>query len=209
MIATRDALDQAREAELDLVEVAPQAKPPVCRIMDYGKWKYAQKKKERKAKARRHETELKIVRIRTPKIGAHDLEIKVNHAREFFARGDRVQFVLRFRGREMAHVEVGREILDGVKAALADVAKVEQDYHMERRTLTMLLAPTAKSASQKPPKPPKPKPAAAQAKQSQPEAPAPPSPAEPPSPPPAAPASPPADPAPPPLAEPPSPPAEG
>ncbi len=157
MIATRDALAQAREAELDLVEVAPQAKPPVCRIMDYGKWKYAQKKKERKAKAQRHETELKFVRIRTPKIGAHDLEIKVGRAREFLERGDRVQFTLRFRGREMAHVDVGRRVLDGVKAALADIAKVELDYRMERRSLTMMLAPIAKPAQ---PKREKPKPAA-------------------------------------------------
>ena len=149
---TRDALDRAREAGLDLVEVAPTAKPPVCRIMDYGKWKYAQKKKERKAKAHRHETELKMIRIRTPKIGAHDLEIKVHHARDFLQRGDRVQFTLRFRGRELAHIEVGRDVLNGIKASLADIAKVDQDFRMERRSLTMTLAPLAKPASPKRPK---------------------------------------------------------
>ena len=135
---------KAREAGLDLVEVAPQAKPPVCRIMDYGKWKYAQKKKERQAKAHRHETELKTIRIRTPKIGAHDLQIKVDHARDFLERGDRVQFTLRFRGREMAHVDLGRDVLNGVKEALADVSKVEQDFRFERRSLNMVLASTIK-----------------------------------------------------------------
>ena len=93
-----DALARAVAAGLDLVEVAPTAKPPVCRIMDYGKWKYAQRKKERKSRTRRHETEMKEIRIRTPKIGEHDLEIKIVHARQFLIRGDRVQFLLRFRG---------------------------------------------------------------------------------------------------------------
>lgn len=134
----------AREAGLDLVEVAPQSRPPVCRIMDYGKWKYALKKKERKARARRHETELKEVRIRTPKIGQHDLQIKIDHARQFLLRGDRVQFTMWFRGREMAHQELGREMLNTVKAALGEVAKVERDMGMEGRSLTMLLSPLPK-----------------------------------------------------------------
>ena len=135
------ALDRAREAGLDLVEVAPQAKPPVCRIMDYGKWKYAQKKKEAKSKARRHDTELKEVRIRTPKIGDNDLTIKVNRARKFLERGDRVQFTLRFRGRELAHIDEGRKIFEGIKEGLVDVAKVDQNYRFEGRRLTMTLAP--------------------------------------------------------------------
>ncbi len=98
IVEIADALTRARDAGLDLVEVAPLAKPPVCRIMDYGKWKYAQRKKERKSKTHRHEIELKEIRIKTPKIGQHDLKIKVDHARGFLSRGDRVQFVLRFRG---------------------------------------------------------------------------------------------------------------
>ena len=150
---TRDALARARESGLDLVEVAPQAKPPVCRIMDYGKWKYAQKKKDRKAKAHRHEQEMKMVRIRTPKIGSHDLEIKIEHARAFLERGDRVQFVLWFRGREMAHQEVGREILAKVKEGLAEVAKVERDFRMEGRNLSIVLAPTIKPKRKKAEKP--------------------------------------------------------
>jgi len=135
----------AREAGLDLVEVAPQANPPVCRIMDYGKHKYAVKKKERKSKAQRHETGLKMVRIRTPRIGAHDLQTKIAHAREFLERGDRVQFTMWFRGREMVHTELGRRVLDGVKQALADLAKVERDFRMEGRNLSMVLSPIVRA----------------------------------------------------------------
>jgi len=132
----------ARQAGLDLVEVAPQADPPVCRIMDFGKYKYDLKKKQHKARSQRREAEMKEVRIKTPKIGRHDLEIKINHAREFLNRGDRVQFTLRFRGREMTHQNIGREILNSVKAALENVAKVERDFSMEGRRLTMVLAST-------------------------------------------------------------------
>lgn len=144
----------ARDAGMDLVEVAPQSSPPVCRIMDYGKWKYEQAKKERKSKAQRHETELKEIRIKTPKIGEHDLAIKVNHAREFLERGDRVQFGLRFRGRELAHIDEGQKIFTSIKEQLADIAKVEQDFRREGRRITMMLAPSAKPKP--PPKPPKP-----------------------------------------------------
>ncbi len=115
IVEVGDALERARNAGMDLVEVAPQSKPPVCRIMDYGKWKYAQRKKEQKAKAHRHETELKEIRIRTPKIGEHDLLIKVGRAREFLQRGDRVQFSLRFRSRELAHIDVGVEVFQRIK----------------------------------------------------------------------------------------------
>ena len=145
IVEKQQALARAQEAGLDLVEVAPRSKPPVCRIMDYGKWKYEQKKKERKAKAHRHGTGMKEVRIRTPKISKHDLDIKVGHAREFIERGDRVQFTLRFRGREMAHIDLGQEVLNSIKAALADVSKVERDFRMEGRRLTMVLASTVKS----------------------------------------------------------------
>jgi len=126
---------------MDLVEVAPQASPPVCRIMDYGKWMYLQRKKEQKAKAHRHETELKEIRIKTPKIGQHDLEIKVNHARDFLERSDRVQFTLRFRGRELAHIDEGRKVFETIKTTLEDISKVDQNYRFEGRRLTMTLAP--------------------------------------------------------------------
>jgi len=140
----RDALQLARDAVMDLVEVAPQSQPPVCRIMDYGKWMYMQRKKEQKAKSHRHETELKEIRIRTPKIGDHDLEIKINHARGFLSRGDRVQFTLRFRGRELAHTEEGRKVFEHITEALAEVSKVDQPFRFEGRRLTMTLASTGK-----------------------------------------------------------------
>lgn len=141
----RDAQQRAQEAGLDLVEVAPQANPPVCRIMDYGKWKYAQRKREQKAKAHRHETELKQIRIKTPKIGEHDLMIKVNHAREFLERGDRVQFTLRFRGRELAHIDEGQKVFARIQELLADVSKIEQAYRREGRRITTMLAPSGKA----------------------------------------------------------------
>ena len=141
---TRDSILKARAVGLDLVEVDPHSKPPVCRIMDYGKWKYSQRKKEQKSKAHRHETELKELRIKTPKIGDHDLLIKINHAKEFLSRGDRVQFTLRFRGRELAHLDEGKKVFDQIKVALAEAAKVEQDWRYEGKRITMTLAPMGK-----------------------------------------------------------------
>lgn len=131
---------------MDLVEVAPTAKPPVCRIMDYGKWKYAQRKKDQKSKAARHETELKEIRIRTPKIGEHDLMIKVNRARGFLERGDRVQFSLRFRGRELAHIDEGIKVFNLIQETLADVAKIDRATRREGRRISMALTPVNKKA---------------------------------------------------------------
>ncbi len=130
---------------MDLVEVDPQSKPPVCRIMDYGKWKYALRKREQKSKAKRHAAELKQIRIKTPKIGEHDLEIKINHAREFLARGDRVQFTLRFRGRELAHIEEGTKILQRITDELSEVSKIDQSLRREGRRISMMLSPTHKA----------------------------------------------------------------
>jgi translation initiation factor IF-3 len=143
VVETREALAKAREAGLDLVEVAPMARPPVCRIMDYGKWKYAQRKKEQKSKSHRHESELKEVRIKTPKIGDHDLVIKIEHARGFLSRGDRVQFTLRFRGRELAHVDEGHRIFNKIREDLSDCSKVDQGSRFEAKRITMTLAPGA------------------------------------------------------------------
>lgn len=137
----KEAQQRAREAGLDLVEVAPQSRPPVCRILDYGKFKYTQRKRDQKAKAKRHETELKEVRIRTPKIGEHDLGLKVANARTFLERGDRVQFSLRFRGRELAHIDEGIRIFQRIQEELSDVSKVEQNFRREGRRITMMLAP--------------------------------------------------------------------
>jgi len=128
------------EAEMDLIEVSPNADPPVCKIADWGKYLYALQKKEHKSKAQQHKTELKEVRIRTPKIGEHDLMIKINRARKFLEQGHSVRFSLRFRGRELAHVEEGREIFDKIKEELSEVSKVIQDASFMSRRLHMMLA---------------------------------------------------------------------
>jgi len=138
-----DAKRRAREAQLDLVEVSPNSTPPVCRIMDYGKWKYAQKKKEQKAKSHAKQSEIKGVRLR-PKIDDHDLDIKLNKAREFLTDGDKVQFVMLFRGREMAHRDLGMRSMRDIIEKLLDCAKVEQEPKMMGRRMTMVLAPDRK-----------------------------------------------------------------
>ena len=149
--STAEALRRAREAGLDLVEVAPNARPPVCKIMDYGKWRYQQQKKEDKSRASSRGGQLKEIKFRTVKIGDHDLMIKVNHAREFLKEGNKVQFTLQFRGREMAHIDLGRDIFTKVKAELWPVSKVERDAKMEGRRMTLVLQPDHKPAGAKPP----------------------------------------------------------
>ena len=137
IIETHQALAMAREAGMDLVEVAPTARPPVCRIMDYGKWKYAQKKKHKK----HHEQQLKEVRLR-PKTDEHDRSIKVNRAISFFKKGDKVQFTIQFRGRERFHREIGLEILEDIAREFGeDKVKVEKRPSMDGRQMTMILAP--------------------------------------------------------------------
>ena len=133
---------------MDLVEVAPTARPPVCRIMDYGKWRYQQQKKEDKSRASARAGHLKELKI-SLKIGENDLNIKVNHARQFLADGNKVQFTLQFRGREMAHQNLGRAMMAKVKSMLTDVCKVERDAKMDGRRMVMVLQPEA----QKPSKP--------------------------------------------------------
>ena len=122
VMSSAEALAKARAAGLDLVEVAPDAKPPVCRIMDYGKYKYQQKK--RVAKQQTNKTQVKELRLR-PKTGEHDVQVKVNKAREFLAKKDKVTLSILFRGREMAHINEGEKLLASVMAMLEDVAKVE------------------------------------------------------------------------------------
>jgi len=140
IVETDDAKRRARDAGLDLVEVSPTAQPPVCKIMDYGKWKYAQKKKESKARSHAKQSELKGMRLR-PKIDDHDLQIKVNKARSFLEDGDKVQFTMLFRGREMAHQSLGLQSMRKVCDTLADVSKVESPPKMMGRRATMVLAP--------------------------------------------------------------------
>jgi len=125
---------------MDLVEVDPQASPPVCRLLDYGKFRYEQTKKERAARKRQRMVEIKEVRLR-PKISDHDLQIKVSRARRFLEEGNRVKVTLRFRGREWTHGDIARELLQQVATDLEDVAMVEQNPTSGGRDLVMLLAP--------------------------------------------------------------------
>lgn len=143
----------AREAGLDLVEVAPTAKPPVCRIMDYGKWRYQQQKKEDKSRASSRAGQLKELKLKTVKIGENDLKIKIEHARKFLEEGNKVQFTLQFKGREMAHLELGREIFTKIKSELWVSSKIERDSKMEGRRMTLVLQPDHKQPGAKPPVP--------------------------------------------------------
>lgn len=157
IVSTAEALRMAREAGLDLVEVAPTARPPVCRIMDYGKWRYQQQKKEDKSRASSRAGRLKQINIDTIRIGEHDLEIKINRAKDFLKEGNKVQFTLRFKGREMAHLDLGRILFNKVKSELFLVSKVERDAKMEGKRMTLVLQPDHKDPSKiKPPeeKPP-------------------------------------------------------
>jgi translation initiation factor IF-3 len=138
ILSTQEALEEARKAELDLVEVAPNEHPPVCRIMDYGKYKYQQKKRQHKGQT--HQTKIKEVRVR-PKTGDHDLMVKLNKAREFLTHKDRVIVTVIFRGREMAHIEEGHRVINGILEQLMDVAKVESPPAHHGRKLICTLAP--------------------------------------------------------------------
>ena len=130
----------AREKGLDLVEVSPEARPPVCKIMDYGKFKYEQAKKAQEAKKKQHIIHVKEIKMR-PKIEDHDFGFKLRHARRFLDDGDKVKFTLRFRGREMTHPELGVRVLERVKGELVELGNVESDIRKEGRTMTMLIGP--------------------------------------------------------------------
>ena len=145
IVSTSEALRMAREAGLDLVEVAPTARPPVCKIMDYGKWRYQQQKKEDRSRASSRAGQLKELKMRTVRIGDHDLEIKINHARDFLKEGNKVQFTLQFRGREMAHMDLGRDLFKKIKEALASVSGIERDTKLEGRRMTLVLRPESKA----------------------------------------------------------------
>ncbi len=136
MVSTQEAQRLAQEAGLDLVEVAPQGRPPVCKILDYGRFKYEQKKKQTKSKSA--SSVLKELRVR-PKIDSHDLEIKIRKAKEFLDAGHKVQVTCLFRGREMAYQNLGRDVLMKVVEALEEIARVERDPRMEGRRMNILL----------------------------------------------------------------------
>ncbi len=140
IVATDEARSLASERGLDLVEVAPGARPPVCRLMDYGKFKYEQARKAREAKKKQHIIHVKEVKLR-PKIEEHDIDFKLRHARKFLEEGHKVKFTLMFRGREVTHPELGARVLERVLTELEDIAGVESNISHEGRTMTMLLAP--------------------------------------------------------------------
>lgn len=143
ILATQDALSIAREKGMDLVEVAPNADPPVCRIMDYGKFKYQQQKRQQEAKKNQTVIQIKEVKFR-PKTDEHDYQTKLRHIRKFLENGDRCKVTVFFRGREIVHKDRGATVLERVVADVADLAKVEQAAMAEGRTLTMMMAPTKK-----------------------------------------------------------------
>jgi translation initiation factor IF-3 len=138
-MSSKDALKLAREAELDLVKIAPTAKPPVCKIIDYGKFRYEQARKEKEAKKKQKTVELKEIRM-TPSIEENDLNTKIGAAKKFLEKGNKVKVTLRFRGREMAHMSASKHILDDFAAALADIAVVEKPAKVEGRNMSLVLA---------------------------------------------------------------------
>ena len=137
VISKEEAITKAKSVELDLVEVAPDASPPVCRIMNYGKFKYKQKKKTHQ---KQHVVQLKELRLR-PKTGEHDIQTKIRQARKFLENKDRVLINMMFKGRERAHAELGDEILKQIAAALEDIAKVEKEKISDERRMGMILTP--------------------------------------------------------------------
>jgi translation initiation factor IF-3 len=138
ILPTEQALNAAREADLDLVEVAPNERPPVCRIMDFGKFKYQQKKRQHKGHT--HQVKIKEIRVR-PKTGEHDIEVKVGRAREFLAHKDKVIVSVIFRGRELAHIEEGQRVVKQIISQLEDIGKVESSPSQQGRRITCVLSP--------------------------------------------------------------------
>lgn len=148
IMSTRDALALAQERDLDLVEVAPNAKPPVCRVMDYGKFRYEQSKREREARRRQKTLTMKEVRM-SPKIDTHDLQIKFRNTKRFLQDGDKVKLTVRFRGREIVHADLARQKLTEMAKELDEIAAVERAPRLEGRQMIMILAPLSQDAKAK------------------------------------------------------------
>lgn len=140
VVTVAEGLALAYEQELDLVEISPNADPPVCRIMDYGKFKYEKQKQAHKAKMKQKVVELKEIKL-GPNIGENDLQVKLRNARKFIAEGNKVKFTLRFRGREITHREIGVNLLNRIKEEMQEVAKVEQEPKLEGKLMMMVLGP--------------------------------------------------------------------
>ena len=143
VVSTREAISMAADAGLDLVEVSPNATPPVCKILDFGKFKYEEQKRKNEARKKQKVIEVKEIKLR-PGIDTHDYDVKMRSIHRFLEEGDKVKVTMRFRGREMAHPELGRKILDDVIEAVGPIAKVENQARMEGRTMSLVLAPDKK-----------------------------------------------------------------
>ena len=139
VMSSKEAMRLAEEAGVDLVKIAPTAKPPVCKIVDYGKFKYKQTRKEKEARKKQKVIDVKEIRL-SPNIDTNDLNTKINAARKFLSKGDKVKVTLRFRGREMAHMQNSKHILVGFGESLSDIAVVEKEPRVEGRSMTMFLA---------------------------------------------------------------------
>lgn len=144
ILRTDEAKRMAREANLDLVEVNPKAQPPVCKIMDFGRFKYEEKKKQNEAKKKQIQVALKEIKLR-PKTDDHDLEFKTKHVRRFLEEGNKVKITCRFRGREITHPETAKRQLDAIIAAITDIGIVEMDSRMDGKTMTAIIAPRVKT----------------------------------------------------------------
>lgn len=149
VLNTREAQRIAAEKGLDLVEISPNARPPVCRIMDYGKYKYEQAKKARSARKKQHTVEMKEIQLR-PNTDDHDYNFKLRHARDFLGEGDRVKVAINFRGREVVHQEFGFDMAKRVEQDLADIAYPEQKAKLEGKTITLIFLPKPVSAGARP-----------------------------------------------------------
>lgn len=151
---TQDAMKRAMDLGYDLIEVSPTANPPVCRIMDFGKYKFEQAKRDKEASKKSKQTELSLIRVR-PNIDDHDFEVKLKNARRFIDSGDKVRIFVVFRSREFSHPEFGRKLLQRFTTELADIANVEKPIGMEGRQMSIILAAKPKVAPPKPPRTPK------------------------------------------------------
>lgn len=140
VVSRAEALKLAQDARLDLVEISPESQPPVCKLLDYGKYKYAIRKKTNEAKKKQRNIDVKEIKLR-PNIDPHDFEIKMKNVRRFFSDGDKVKITLRFRGREMAHKELGQQLMQRTREELSEIAKVELSPKLEGNQMIMVLAP--------------------------------------------------------------------
>ncbi len=151
IMSSAEALQIAQEQELDLVMISPQAKPPVCKIMDYGKYRFEQSKREKEAKKNQRVIEVKEIRM-SPSIGENDFLVKLRNGQKFLAEGNRLKVTVRFRGREMAHTDLGKQLLERFAAECAEIAKVDKGAKLEGRLMTEFLSPKAQTPQKKQPK---------------------------------------------------------